>query len=201
MVCKVPQAHKARRVRRVNPAVLPVRQALLAQPAREALKAHKASPVRSVHKALRGPWACRDRRAVLLGLKVRKALLGLRASLAPKVCPGRLAQSDRSDHLALPDRLGLPVLLAVLLVLPAQQVLQVQPDRLAQLDHKARKAQLAPRVPQVRLDHRVVLLVQQVLLALPDRLGRKVILVVAEVADSVLLRMLLPFLGQLRLIL
>jgi hypothetical protein len=83
---------------------------------------------------------------VLRGLKVRKALLGLRASLAPKVCPGRLAQSDRSDHLALPDRLGLPVLLAVLLVLPAQQVLQVQPDRLAQLDHKARKAQLAPRV-------------------------------------------------------
>jgi hypothetical protein len=128
-------------------------------------------------------------------------LLGLRASLAPKVCPVRLAPLVRS---VLPDRLvplGLPVLPAVLLARKVQQALQVRLDQLAQLDHKALKAQLAPRVPQVRLDHRVVLLVQQVLLALPDRLGRKVILVVAEVADSVLLRMLLPFLGQLRLIL
>jgi hypothetical protein len=169
----------------------------LALPAREALKARKASPVRSVHKALRGPWACRDRREAPQGLKVHKALPGLRASLAPKVLLERLARLDRS---VLPDRLvplGLPVLPAVLLVLPAQQALQVRLDQLAQLDHRVPKVQLAPRVPQVRLGHRVVLSDLQVQ---PDRLGRKVILVVAEVADSVLLRMLLPFLGQLRLI-
>jgi hypothetical protein len=153
-----------------------------------------------VHKALRGPWACRDRREAPQGLKVHKALLGLRASLAPKVCPVRLARSDRSVLQVLPDRLGLPVLPAVLLARKAQQALQVRLDQLAQLDHRVPKVQLAPRVPQVRPDHRVVLLVQQVL---PDRLGRKVILVVA-VAESLripALVTLLPFLGQLRLIL
>jgi hypothetical protein len=125
-------------------------------------------------------------------------LLGLRASLAPKVCPVRLARSDRSvlpDRLALP---GLPVLPAVLLARKAQQVLQVRLDQLAQLDHRVPKVQLAPRVPQVRLDHRVVLSDLQVQ---PDRLGQKVIRVVAKVADSVLLLALLLFLGQLRLIL
>jgi hypothetical protein len=106
----------------------------LALPAREALKARKASPAQSVHKALRGPWACRDRREAPQGLKVHKALLGLRASLAPKVLLDRLARSDRS---VLPDRLallGLPVLPAVLLARKAQQALQVRLDQLAQLD-------------------------------------------------------------------
>ena len=198
MAYKVPQAHKAHKVPKVCPAVPPVRLGLLVLPAREALKVRKASPVRSVHKALRGPWACRDRREAPQGLKVHKALLGLRASLAPKVCPARLAPLDRS---VLPDRLallGLPVLPAVLLARKAQQALQVQSDQLAQLDHRVPKAQLAPRVPQVRLDHRVVLSDLQVQ---PDRLGQKVIRVVAKVADSVLLLALLLFLGQLRLIL
>ena len=103
----------------------------MALPAREALKVRKASLVQSVHKALRGPWACRDRREAPQGLKAHKALLGLRASLAPKVCPVRLARSDRLvllDRLAL---LGLPVLPAVLLARKAQQALQVRLDQLA----------------------------------------------------------------------
>ena len=124
-------------------------------------------------------------------------MLGLRAS--PKVLLERLARSDRS---VLPDRLallGLPVLPAVLLARKAQQALQVRLDQLAQLDHRVPKAQLAPRVPQVRLDHRVVL---------PDRLARQAPLGLLDRAEAVVeslripvLVTSLPFLGQLRLIL
>jgi hypothetical protein len=126
-------------------------------------------------------------------------LLGLRASLAPKVLLDRLGQSVL---LALPDRLALPGLPAVLLALPAQQVLRVQPERQAQLDRKALKVQLAPRVPQVRLDHRVGLLDRQGLQVPLGLLDRLAVVAEAEV-ESLRIPVLLislPFLGQLRLI-
>jgi hypothetical protein len=113
----------------------------------------------------------------------------------------RLAQSVRSvlpDQLAL---LGLLALPAVLLARKAQQVLQVRLDQLARLDHKAPKAQLVPRVPQVRLDHRAGLLDRQGLQAQRDLLDRvEVEAVVVGLRIPVLVTSLL-FLAQLRLIL